>query len=161
MRGTAVARKSAIQTKSKPKTKTTKKFGRAEKKTPSKPGTRRVERGGRKRDRREDDEDEGRGRFEPQMKKADSTPIVIAIVAGVLLVVLAAVMASGDGSSIVDEREAAKAYNYVDGQYAMAKGGDALAENRVALRGAFQKVLDTFPGTEAAKKAEKRIRELQ
>ncbi len=149
MRGTAVARKGANRSS-------------AVKSKKSKPKTSRVTRGvKRKRDRREDDDEEdARGRGGPP-PKADSTPIIIAVVVGVILVVLVAVMASGDSSSIVDEREATKAYNYVEGQYAMAKGGDALTENRAALRGAFQKVKDTFPGTEGAKKAEKRIRELQ
>jgi len=116
----------------------------------------------RGRDRRDDDEDEddARGRGGPPPKK-DSTPIVVGVVACLLLVVLVAAFAGGGGSSLVDEHEAEKAFNYVENQYKLAKGGDALAENRAALRKAFEKVVEAYPGTEWAKEAEKRIRELQ
>jgi hypothetical protein len=108
----------------------------------------------------EDDDEDERGRFEPPRSK-NSTPAIIAVVIGVILVGLVAIMAGGGSSSLVDEHEAEKAYNYVDNQYKLAKGGDALAENRAALRQAFEKVVEAYPGTESAKLAQKRIKELQ
>ncbi len=153
MRGSAIARK-------KKKTKLAGKPAKPSMKTKTRPGRGRASRSSR--DEREDEDDAGeeRGRFGPPPKKNDSTMIVVAVIAAILIVVGVAAMGGG-GSNLVDEHEAEKAYNYVDGQYALAKGGDALAENRGQLRNAFQKVVDTYPGTESAEKAQKRIRELQ
>src|SRR4051812_36917938 len=57
----------------------------------------------------EEDADEQRGRFAPP-PNGNSTPIVIALFAVVALV-FGAFMFTGDGSSLVDEHEAEKAYN--------------------------------------------------
>ncbi len=120
-----------------------------------------VGRGGR------DDDDDDRGGRAVAVRggggSKDSTPMVIAMIAGVVVVlVLVAMLMSGDQSaSIVDEREAEKAYMKVDGAFMLAKGGDALAENRSMLRQQFQRIIDTYPNTEAAKKARKRLDELQ
>ncbi len=137
--------------------------------TPSKTKTKKLEargrvRGAKKRapreERDEDEDEDARGRFEPPAKK-DSTPLIIAIVAAILLVVGVAAMAGGGGSNLVDEHEAEKAFIKVDGAFMLAKGGEALAENRTVLRQQFQRIIDAFPNTEAARKAKKRLEELQ
>ncbi len=122
--------------------------------------TRAVGRGGR-----EDDDDDRRGRavaVRDGSGSRDNTPLVIAMVAGivVLLVVVAMLMGGGDSASLVDEHEAEKAFVKVDGAFMLAKGGDALAENRAMLRQQFQRIIDAFPNTEAAHKARKRLDEL-
>jgi hypothetical protein len=141
------------------KAKPGKKQARLEKKRSRRPD--RAARGKRSRDERDDEDDgEPRGRFGPPPAKGNAT-LVMAIVGCLLIVVLLGAMASGGGSSLVDEHEAEKAYEYVESQYSLAKGGDALTENRAQLRNAFQKVVDAYPNTEFAEKANARVHELQ
>jgi hypothetical protein len=109
----------------------------------------------------DDEDDDVRSRFGPPPQQSNAG--LVMIVVGVLAtLVLLWVMLGGSGApSIVEEHEADKAFVRVDGVYALAKGGDALSENRAALREQFQRIAETFPGTEAAEKARKRVRELQ
>lgn len=134
-------------------------------KSSAKASTKKLAKGSARRARRErddDDEESGdaRDRFGPP-PASNNTGLIMAIVGVLAVVLLVAVMAGGSGSSVVDEHEAEKAFNLVDGKYALARGGDALTENRAALRQAFQSVADQFPGTEAGEKALRRVRELQ
>jgi len=109
----------------------------------------------------DEDEDDDRGRFGPPPRQSSSGAVLIIVGVVAALVLFVAMTAGGGGTSIVDEHEAEKAFMKVDGNYALAKGGDALTENRVALRNAFQSVADAFPGTEAGEKALRRVKELQ
>jgi serine/threonine-protein kinase len=96
----------------------------------------------------------------------DNTPVLIAIFAAIAVIgVIAAVVVGGgpDRPSIVIEHEADAQYDKALGQYQIALGADSINEgnNRVILRGAFQKIVDAYPGTEAAAKARKKLDELQ
>jgi hypothetical protein len=115
-----------------------------------------------RRDEDEDDDDDDRGgRFGPPPRQ-NNAGLVMMIVGILVAVVIGGAMIGGSGGpTSVDESEAAKAFMKIDGTYALCKGGDALAENRVALRTSFQRIADTYPGTEAAEKSLKRLQELK
>jgi eukaryotic-like serine/threonine-protein kinase len=146
----------------KPKGAPPKRSASTRKKRVSGSGTGRVER----RSSRDDEEDEPRrGRAVAVRDGAgakDNTPLIIAMIGGIvaLLVIVAVLAGGGDRASLVDEDEAEKVYIKVSGLYASAKGGDAIAENREVLRSQFQKIIDVFPNTDAARKARQCLDEL-
>ncbi len=115
---------------------------------------------------RDDDEEEARRPRAVAVRDGagsrDNTAVLVAMIGGIAaILVLVAILAGGnDRASLVDEDEADKAYVKADGLYAAARGGDAIAENREVLRTQFQKIVDTFPNTEAARKAKQRLDDL-
>lgn len=143
---------SATQSRTRNKT-TTKKMAKVAKPTRS-----------ARRSRRDDDEDEDDdrgGRFGPPPTQSNAGLVMIIVGVLAAVVLFGAMLGSSGGPSIVDEHEAEKVFMKVDGAYAQAKGGDALGEYRSQLREQFQRIADTYPGTESAEKALKRIQELK
>ncbi|MBI3726393.1 serine/threonine protein kinase [bacterium] len=96
----------------------------------------------------------------------DKMPMVIAAFAMVGVIAILIVAMSGGNvfgpgrESAPIQREAQKAYEKADGLYRTALGGGTLDEYRPMIRQKFQSVIDTFPNTDAADAARKRLEEL-
>ncbi len=117
--------------------------------------------------RREDDEEDRRGGRAVAVRggggSSDNTGMIVAMIGGVVaILVIVAVLAGGgsDHATLVDEHEAETRVNKVIGEEMIVRGtGDPtdLANNRSTLRNKFQKIIDDYPNTEAAKTARKHM----
>jgi serine/threonine-protein kinase len=113
--------------------------------------------------RREDEDDDRRGGRAVAVRggggSSDNTGMIVAMIGGVVaILVIVAVLAGGGGdhATLVDEHEAEKVLNKVMGEESIVRGtGDKtdLDNNRATLKAKYQKIIDNFPNTEAAKTA--------